>query len=479
MAEGFTGIKDAGEFGAAGDGIANDTAAIQQAIDECSLTGGTVLLSPGTYSSGTLFMKSNVTLCLSKGATLLGRPDPSLYPHIAHNIPSTLDKAPWRAFIYAFEQENITIKGEGTISPGGANQVFQDNIADSPDRPFGIHFVRCKNIRVEDISLVNSAFWVQRYFECEDLAIRGISVFAHANYNNDGLDIDGCKRVIISDCKIDSSDDALVLKSHGNRPCEEVLVTNCILSSHASGIKLGTGSVGGYRKINISNCIVKPSIAESVHHPAKVKKGLIGINLGNVDGGCMEDINISNILVEGVECPIFIRLGKRNQTAKGIRAAPSAGTAKRITLSNISCADCGPVSSSITAAPGSLIEDVIVRNVRIRMARHSPSDIPRIRPAGNLNQAGFKFMEGNFENDPKGNTVPEKADGYPNARIFDTILPSFGFFVRHVKNIIFDSVIVETSVKDKRVPFVLNDVFLADFNRVSARNGVEVLVVNK
>ncbi len=472
------GVIDVTETGASGDGIQNDTEGIQKAIDECGAKGGTVLLPPGNYSAGTLFMKSNVTLLLSKGATLLGRPDPSLYPHIEHKIPSTLDKAPWRAFIYAFEQENISITGEGTISPGGAHEVFQDNIGDSPDRPFGIHFIRCKNVRVKDISLINSAFWVQRYFECEDLVIRGMSVYAHANYNNDGLDIDGCKRVIISDCKIDSSDDALVLKSHGNRPCEEVLVSNCILSSHASGIKLGTGSVGGYRKVNISNCIIKPSIAESVHHPAKVKNGLIGINLGNVDGGCMEDINISNIMIEGVECPVFIRLGKRNQTAKGIRVS-QAGSAKRITLSNISCTDAGPISSSITAYPGSLIEDIVIKDVRIQMSRHSPSDIPRVSPAGNLNQAGFKFMEGKYQNDPEGKTVPENADGYPNARIFDTILPSYGFFVRHVRNIVFDSVAVETSEGDTRVPFVLSDVLNPKFNNALAKKGKDSVNVKE
>ena len=474
MAEGFTGIKDAGEFGAAGDGIANDTAAIQQAIDECSLTGGTVLLSPGTYSSGTLFMKSNVTLCLSKGATLLGRPDPSLYPHIAHNIPSTLDKAPWRAFIYAFEQENISIKGEGTISPGGANQVFQDNIADSPDRPFGIHFVRCKNIRVEDISLVNSAFWVQRYFECEDLTIQGLKVYAHANYNNDGLDIDGCKRVIVSDCRIDSSDDALCFKSHGNRPCEEVVVTNCILSSHASAIKLGTGSVGGFSKINISNCIIKPSIAEKVHHPLKAKNGLMGIDLGSVDGGRMEDICFSNILIEGVETPIFMKLGNRHTKAKGIKE-PSAGTLKRVTISDVSINDAGPVSASITGYTGCCIEDIVIKNVSIRMGRHRPEDIPQIGLlSSGLNQTGDKLMGGNYLNDPEGKTVPENPAGYPFGRMYDSILPSFGFFVRHVKNIVFDNVKLETEKGDKRVPFVLSDVVNAGFSKVFVKRGSEM-----
>ncbi|MEI6846013.1 MAG: glycosyl hydrolase family 28-related protein, partial [Candidatus Firestonebacteria bacterium] len=262
-----TGIINVKESGAAGDGRVNDTAVLQKAIDECSVSGGTVFLPSGVYSTGTLFMKSNVTLHIAKGAVLRGRPDLSIFPHIVSKVPSTLEKAPWRAFIYAYEQKNISIVGEGTISPNGEHKIFQDNIGDSPDRPYGIHFVRCKNITVSSIKILNPAFWAQRYRECEDLTIKGISVFAHANFNNDGLDIDGCNRVIVSDCRIDSSDDALCFKSHGNRPCEEVVVANCILSSHASAIKFGTGSVGGFKKISISNCVVKPSEAKHVVHP--------------------------------------------------------------------------------------------------------------------------------------------------------------------------------------------------------------------
>ncbi len=467
-------VKGVGE---AGDGIGNDTAAVQKAIDECSVKGGTVMLSPGTYSTGTLFMKSNVTLHLSKGATLLGRPDPSLYPHIKHNIPSTLDKAPWRAFIYAFKQKNISITGEGVISPNGGHEVFRDNIGDSPDRPFGIHFVRCENIRVEGISLINSAFWVQRYFECENLTIRGISVYAHANYNNDGLDIDGCKRVIVSGCKIDSSDDALCFKSHGNRPCEEVLVTNCILSSHASGIKFGTGSAGGFKQIHISNCVIKPSRAKKVHHPLKAKQGLMGLDFGSVDGGFMEDISISNVNIEGVETPVFMKLGNRLTRVKGLKKK-FRGALRRITLSNITARDAGPVSCSITGYPGNRIEKVLLKNISIQISRHSPSDIASVKRMNkNLNQTGTKLLKGNYLNDPEGAGVPENSDHYPYNRIFDSILPSFGFFVRHAKNIVFDSVTVETSKGDRRVPFVLSDVEKIRFNRVCAKKGRKITEV--
>ena len=467
------GMLDVRTTGASGNGVINDTPFIQQAIDACSAHGGTVLLSPGLYSCGTLILKSNVTLHLAKGATLHGRPDLSLFPHLAHKVPSTVDKAPWRAFIFAYEQENIGITGEGTISPNGGHDVFQDQIADSPDRPYGVHLVRCRNVHVSTVRILNPAFWTLRCFECEDLLIQGICIFSHANYNNDGLDIDGCRRVMVSDCRIDSSDDALVIKAHGNRTCEEVVVTNCILSSHASGIKLGTGSVGGYRKISISNCMVTPSVAESVHHPSKVKNGLIGINLGCVDGGCMEDITVSQIQIEGVETPIFIRLGRRHARAEGIRP-PTAGTAKRLTLSHVTARDAGPISSSITAYPGAYVEDVLIHNVRIQMTRFSPADIPRVHLSAKLNQTGNKFMEGRYLDDPDGARVPENPDGYPFARIFDTILPSFGFFIRHVKNITFDHVTVETATGDQRVPFVLNDVRNAVFRDVVVKQGHEI-----
>jgi polygalacturonase len=114
----------------------------------------------------------------------------------------------------------------------------------------------CRNVLVRNINLRNSAMWMQHYLACEDLTVSGIKVFNHANQNNDMIDIDGCRNVIISDCYGDTDDDALTFKSTSPYTCENITVTNCILSSHCNAIKCGTESTGGFKNITISNCVI-------------------------------------------------------------------------------------------------------------------------------------------------------------------------------------------------------------------------------
>jgi len=111
----------------------------------------------------------------SRDPSLVARePAGSSYPNIEAKIPSTMDAVPWKSFIYAYDEDNITIKGEGMIQPNGEHEVFQDGVGNSPKRPYGIHLVKCRNVQVRSVRLINSAFWMQRYFECEDLKIHGM-----------------------------------------------------------------------------------------------------------------------------------------------------------------------------------------------------------------------------------------------------------------------------------------------------------------
>ena len=263
-----TWFYDVKEFGAAGDGKANDTAAVQQAIDACSKAGGgTVVFPAGVFQTGTVHLKSNVTVHLSAGATWKGYPDASLYEAIQSPVPSRMDLQPWKAFIFALDAENITIGGAGTIWPNGEHEEFQLGKGNDPARPYGIHMIRCRNVTIRDVSLTNSALWMVRLFDCEAVRVSGITIWNHCNLNNDGVDIDGCRNVRVSDCFIDSSDDALCLKSEGEPVCEDIVVTNCILSSHASAFKLGTGSIGGFRRVTATGCVVRPSTSDEMIHP--------------------------------------------------------------------------------------------------------------------------------------------------------------------------------------------------------------------
>ncbi len=156
---------------------------------------------------------------------------------------------------------------------------------------------------VEDVHLQNSAMWMQHYLACDHVHIRGIRVSNHVNGNNDGIDIDGCHDVLVSNCIIDSDDDAICLKATSPRSNENVTITNCVLSSVCNALKMGTESTGGCKNLTVSNC--------AIHKPGGARRGIAGIALEIVDGGNLDRVTISNITIDGYLSPIFLRLGNR------------------------------------------------------------------------------------------------------------------------------------------------------------------------
>ena len=426
-------VYDIEHFGAIGDGHTNNTKAVQQAIDECSKTGGTVIFPSGVFATGTVFLKSNVTIHLSEKAVWQGYPGLSAFPDIPPNEPSRMDVTPWKAMVYAFDQENIAISGPGTFYPQGEHEVFQNNIVNSMDRPYGLHIVKCRNVKITGLQMKHSAFWMARFLHCDRLRISGIHIFNHANLNNDGLDIDGCKDVIVSDCHIDSSDDALCFKSEGNRICEDVVVTNCILSSHASALKWGTGSIGGFRNFAVSNIVIRPSKATKMIHPADSWIGLNAIDLGNVDGGSMKDIAINNVMIDSIETPLFVRLGARKDRSWLENGPYTDGYVENITFSNITATNCGNVSSSITGYPGNKVKNVRLHNVFISTTGR-----------GTLRDTTTAIVE------PTTN--------YPINRMFNTNLPAYGLYVRHVEGLLLDRLTLDTTPSEPRSALFVENV---------------------
>ena len=196
----IAGTIDVTKRGAKGDGVTDNTIIIQKAVDECSKKGGgTVLIPSGSYLIRPIELKSNVNLHLDFGTLLLGSTRLSDYDNAFPFKDGSMNQS--SGLLFARGQKNISITGFGTIDGQGGNKTFQfGNDADGgPKRPKIIYFVECKGIVVTDVTLRNSAYWVQHYEKCEDVTIRGLKVFSHCNYNNDGLDIDA-KNATISDC---------------------------------------------------------------------------------------------------------------------------------------------------------------------------------------------------------------------------------------------------------------------------------------
>ena len=405
-----------------------DTAAIQAAIDACNAAGGgTVTMPPGTYLTGTIQLKSNVGLRLEKGCVLLGSKTLGDYPARVPNLRSYTDKYTRYSIIYAESAENISITGEGTIDGQGA--AF-DNTTYA--RPNGMRIISCRNVAVRDIRMVDGAMWMCHFLSCTDVYISGVTIRSRVNKNNDGLDIDGCRNVRISDCDISSGDDAIVLKSTSPLPSENVVISNCVLSTACNAIKMGTESTGGFKNVAVTNCVVYDT-------------RLSGVALEIVDGGTMDGVCVSNIAMNGVGCPIFVRLGNRARLYKPDAEIPRIGVLRNVTISNIEETASDTVGCSITGMPGHPVENVSIDHVRIRF------------PGGNDGSAVAA-------------AVPEAAEKYPEYKMFGT-LPAYGFYCRHARNLSFNDVEVSFDKTDARPAVVCDDVEQLDIRRLVAAAG--------
>ena len=423
-----------------------NTEAVQKAIDKCSEEGGEVIFPPGRWITGTIFLKDNVSIYLAKNAIWQGSRKSEDFPFLEPKVESREDKDKRRAMIYAYKKSNISIHGQGTLYPGGDYEIYATDGSNSKYyfRPFGIWMIECQDIEVEGIKMKNSAFWMQRYLNCDNLTLHNLDVYNHSNRNNDGIDIDGCHDVIVSDCKIDASDDALCLKSEGHRAVRNVVITNCILSTHASAFKLGTGSVGGFERITLSNCVVRPSKSDTMFHVLEAWGGLVGIELLSVDGGYLRNINIDNVVIEGVETPIHLKLGKRHSRVPAGSQEPSPGTLENISFNNITIYDAGRISSAITGYPGRHVENISFSNINMQSS------------------GGGTVADTSMD-------VAEVARNYPVNRMYQSNLPSYGFYLRHVKNITFQNVNIDRINDDMRSAFVLDDVHSAYFDNVKIK----------
>ncbi len=432
-----TNIFYVNNFGAIADGKTINTKAIQSAIDACAKAGGgKVVLTSGKYLSGSIIMKSNVELHFEQNATLLGSTSHEDYP--LQPLPkyrSHKDQlGGFHALIYAEGVENIAITGRGTIDGQGKYQMPRPNPAagDINGRPRNILLISSKDILIDGIHLRNSGVWNQHYLNCEDVMINNISVYNHSNRNNDGIDIDGCRRVVLSNSIIDSDDDGITLKSTGAAACEDIVITNCVVSSFCNAIKAGTESSGGFKNISISNCVVKPSKSKEEPFFNTPKIGITGLSLMVVDGGTMEGITVSNLTIYGTMAPIYIRLGNRARRFTAGIPEPKVGKVQNISISNVVVYGAGSWGSSITGLSKYPVKNISLSNIQL------------------FTSGGVK--EGDFNKD-----VTEDEKGYPQPSVWEN-LPSSGLFIRHAENISVTNLMLGTKEPDVRVPIIVEDV---------------------
>ncbi|UFH57942.1 glycoside hydrolase family 28 protein [Spirosoma sp. KNUC1025] len=440
---------DIRDFGAKPDSTFLNTKAIQSAIDQCAgKGGGEVLVPAGTYYTGTIFLKSNVYLYLSAGAILQGSYNPTDYPE--HNIlpakkfgtitHNGLYLDYMKALVIADKATHTGIIGLGTLRGPGEGKAFQLGL-NKDGKPKNIFFIGCRDVILEGISILNSAQVTVSISGCERVTINKIYLRSWVNWNCDGLDIDG-KDVIISNCIVDSEDDALCFKSeYLDKFCENITVTNCVLSSICNGIKFGTGSRTGFRNITVTNCVIKkgsvngyrhwPMPASIVHRPEETSVNT-GIVILGVDGGIVENITISDIIMTDVLSPIFIRVGKRF-----LNPDKKPSVMRHINIQNIRAETRSIIPTIIAGLEESPAEDIRLSNIRITVPKGVSADSLKTFPT----------------------VVRENEKGYPENRLtFGTKLPASAFYVRHVNGLVLDDVAVTYRKPDARPAFYVDDV---------------------
>ena len=442
-------------YGAKSDTTVLSTTAIQQAIDNCSKAGGgRVIVPAGQYKIGTIVLKSDVHLFLEQGATLYGSTDLKDYKPMKSDYVSLRTQTNTIQLIYADKVKNVVIDGYGTIDGRGRAFKKLSWNDEGITRPHLLRFIQGEDITVRNITLKNSGCWMQHYLACDRLKIEGIKVQNRNNYNNDALDLDGCHDVIVQGMMADSDDDAITLKSTSPRLCENIRISDCVVSSHCNAVKLGTETNGGFRNINISGIVVKPSSDQSSQFfgaPSRI--GTSALSLEIVDGGVMENVNVSDFTVEGTESPIFIRLGNRGRGYKLRNASTGlsgngnedtitelipidhGGTIDGIHLSNFQIRNAGSVGCSITGLPGHPVKNVWLSNITLR---HK----------GGVTIENLAAINDSIKN--------EKEKAYPEATMWGN-LPAKGFYVRHARNVHFNNIHVETTEADVRPDIVKTD----------------------
>ena len=438
-------VYDVRDYGARGDGKTLDSPAINAAIETCaSEGGGRVVLPAGNYLCGSIHLKSNIELHLTPGATIIATDQQGAYDESeVFGGPEYQDGGHTyfhNYLIWAEGQTNVSITGRGTIDGRGLTRHDTETAGNVQGGSIGmgdksIALKLCRNVLIRDVTIFRGGHFAIIITGCDYATIDNVQI----DTNRDGIDIDCCRFVTVSNCKINTPhDDALVLKSSYalKKPVitENVLISNCIVTGYQLGtaldgtyvpekvnwvcgrIKLGTESNGGFRNITITgcNCFYSSGLAFEV-----------------VDQGKMENIVVSNISMSHVHhYPIYITTGCRN---RGPKERQDISSARDIQINNLVADDCDSLSGIlITGMQGTPIENVRLSNIQIR------------------------YRGGVTENIPS--EYPELGTKYPEPGKFLGLCPAYGLFARHVRGLQLLNVTFHLDQPDARPAIITDDV---------------------
>ena len=427
------------DFGARSREDFNSTKAFQAAIDACHENGGGVVYIPyGTYMLASMHLYSNIHFVFEPGATLLGSLDPDdfderepvdypLYQDVSHSYFH-------RSMFWAEGCENISFSGSGTID---MREVWEKepvktahlNGSKRANKIFALKY--CKNVVIKDLNLYNATDLAVYLAGCEDCRITGLNI----KVNIDGISPDCCKNVIISDCNIIAGDDAIVPKSsytlNKKVDSENIVITNCVVSSRMCAIKFGTETNGGFKNVTVSNCTIYDTC-------------YTGVAIEIADGGEIDGMVVSGITMKNVGSPFIITLTDRKRGPEGT----PVGSIKNVIIDNLIAT--GPyqdmslirytatlppdtdyhhepkiIASSVTGLPGSVLENISLSNI-------------------------YLTVPGGCDKKTEEIEIPDMPMPTPAAFSYSYLLPAYGIYFRHVKDLKLSNINVRTLQADMR-----------------------------
>ena len=461
------------DFGAKGDGTTLDTPAINNAIESVAAAGGgTVFFPAGTYCCYSIHLKSKVRLELQAGATIFAADSRKEKGQAGYDLAES--NKPWEDYqdfghnhwhnslLWGEGLENVSICGPGLIWGKGLSRGFGSGpvAEESGVGNKAVALKNCRDVLLRDFSILHGGHFGILATGVDNLTIDNLKI----DTNRDGMDVDCCRNVRISNCSVNSPwDDAICLKSSFAlgyaRATEMVTISDCMVSgSFVEGtmldgtfkrypenaevgrtgrIKFGTESNGGYKNITINNCVFD---------------GCLGLTILSVDGAIIEDVSISNITMrETVAAPIFLRLGSRMRGPAGV----PVGAIRRVNISNVVASQASPhVCSMIVGIPNHKIEDVKISNVLLQ------------HPGGGNKEDANIHLE-------------EKEKDYPEPTMFGTT-PAYGLLIRHAEGIEISDFKVVAEAKDARPCVIVDDGARIDFFQIKPAQeaGTPVFVLN-
>ncbi len=435
---------DPRDFGATGDGLTKDTAALQAALDACAESGGGhVVVEHGTYLTGTLRLRSRVELHIAASARLLASADIADYPEDVHHNRYRNEPDLDRCLLFAEDVEHVTVSGAGEINGNGP--AFP-RVGGS--RAMMLRTLRASHVRVRDVRLLDAAGWTTAFLDSRWIWVEDVRIHNGSNFNGDGLNFDGCEHVYVRGCHITGTDDNICLQSSSREhPTRDVHISDCELSSLCAGIRIGLKSIGTISDVTIQGITMTRVLRE-------------GVKIECTEGGVITRIALSDLVMHDVRRPLWFLLNNRFEpeglgSSKELERMPEIGELSHIRVSGLTAVDSADMAEEQWRFDHDVQGTTEFAGIRIDAAQGRPIRYLTLRDITYLPWGGVQAPTHLLED------YPEVLDGLlhdlcaASSNYFPTWSRTTFLDVRNVEQLRLEAVLLEAQRPDARPPYLI------------------------